>query len=171
MWWCVRLMEHEMNAGAKLAKADNLLFLHADTKLPAYTLLELQRFSASKLVWGRFNVQLNNPAWPYKIISWFINKRSKLTSIATGDQAIFIKRNVFESINGYVEQPLMEDVAISCELKKISAPYCSLSTVTTSARKWEREGIIKTVWLMWKLRAAYALGVCPNKLVKVYYKL
>lgn len=160
----------QMNAGVKLARADNLLFLHADTVLPECAISELVRFSTSKRIWGRFDVRLGNSALPYKIISWFINKRSRLTSIATGDQAIFVRRDVFEKINGYVEQPLMEDIDLSLRLKKISRPFCIGKAVTTSARKWEQEGLIKTVWLMWKLRAAYARGVSPETLVKAYYK-
>jgi len=160
----------QMNAGAKKAKTDNLLFLHADTLLPDLAISELLYFSTSKYIWGRFDVRLNNASLPYKIISWFINKRSRLTSIATGDQAIFIRRDIFEKINGYVEQPLMEDIDISVRLKRISPPYCIKTVVTTSARKWESEGVIKTVWLMWKLRASYARGVSPKKLVKEYYK-
>jgi len=160
----------QMNAGAKLAKTSILLFLHADTLLPESAYPELMYFSTSKYIWGRFDVRLNNNALPYKIISWFINKRSRLTSIATGDQAIFIRRVMFERINGFVKQPLMEDIDLSTRLKKTSQPYCSKAVVTTSARKWEREGVIKTVWLMWKLRAAYALGAKPEELVKTYYE-
>jgi len=159
----------QMNAGAKLATGENLLFLHADTLLPESALKELESFSISPLQWGRFDVCLNNPAWPYKIISWFINHRSRLTSISTGDQAIFLRRDLFEQINGYTQQPLMEDVDLTCRLKKISLPFCIDKPVTTSARKWEKEGVIKTVWLMWKLRAAYARGVSPEILVKQYY--
>jgi len=160
----------QMNAGAKLATAANLVFLHADTVLPECALTELTHFSTSKLTWGRFDVCFDNRAIPYKIISWFINNRSRLTSIATGDQAIFVRRDIFEKINGYVEQPLMEDIDLSSRLKNISRPFCISKAVTTSARKWEQEGLIKTVWLMWKLRAAYARGVSPEALVKVYYK-
>jgi len=160
----------QMNAGAKLATADNLVFLHADTTLPRCALTELVHFSSSESVWGRFDLKLNNGALRYKTISWFINKRSRLTSIATGDQAIFVRRATFEKINGYVAQPLMEDIELSIRLKRISKPYCIKKVVITSARKWEKEGVIKTVWLMWKLRAAYARGVSPNILVKEYYK-
>ncbi|MFT5717407.1 MAG: rSAM/selenodomain-associated transferase 2 [Oleiphilaceae bacterium] len=159
----------QMNAGATLAKADNLLFLHADTVLPDSVLTQLFDFSTSTSEWGRFDVRLDNSALPYKIISWFINNRSKLTSIATGDQAIFVRRDTFEKINGYAEQLLMEDIDLSVRLKKKSKPYCINALVTTSARKWEREGVLNTIWLMWKLRVAYAFGVSPEKLEKIYY--
>jgi len=160
----------QMNAGAKLARADYLLFLHADTLLPESAITELVRFSVSKYAWGRFDVRLDNNALQYKIISWFINKRSRLTSIATGDQGIFVRREIFEKNNGYAEQPLMEDIDLSSRLKTISQPFCISKVVTTSARKWEQEGLLKTVWLMWKLRAAYARGASPEALVKIYYK-
>ena len=160
----------QMNAGARLATADNLVFLHADTLLPKNALSVFEAFSTSRFLWGRFDVQLNNKALAYKVVSWFINKRSRLTSIATGDQAIFVRRRTFESINGYAELPLMEDIALSKCLKKKSKPYCVKAVVTTSARKWEKEGLMRTVWLMWCIRAAYARGVSPNVLVKKYYK-
>ncbi|MFT7185928.1 MAG: rSAM/selenodomain-associated transferase 2 [Pseudohongiellaceae bacterium] len=160
----------QMNAGAKIATAGNLLFLHADTLLPESVLPELMHFSTSKYLWGRFDVRLDHCALPYKIISWFINKRSRLTAIATGDQAIFIHRDLFEKIHGFVEQPLMEDIELTVRLKKISQPYCIKIPVITSARKWEKEGVYKTVWLMWRIRAAYALGMSPEELAKIYYK-
>jgi len=159
----------QMNAGAKLAVGKNLLFLHADTHLSRTSLHQLKIFSKTSLLWGRFDVRFNNPAWPYKIISWFINQRSRLTAISTGDQAIFVRRSVFEQIKGYTQQPLMEDVDLTCRLKKLSKPFCIRAPVVTSARKWEKGGVIKTVWLMWKLRAAYARGVSPEVLVTQYY--
>jgi rSAM/selenodomain-associated transferase 2 len=160
----------QMNVGAKMSTAENLLFLHADTILPEGAMSELRLYSDSKFLWGRFDVQLNNTSLPYRIISWFINGRSRLTSIATGDQAIFIRRELFEKLNGYAEQPLMEDVELTGRLKKISKPYCIRTHVITSARKWEKEGVCKTVWLMWKLRASYAMGARPEELIKQYYK-
>lgn len=159
----------QMNAGAKLATGNVLIFIHADTTLPKQAFAQLSRFSDGLMAWGRFDVCLDNPAWPYKVIAWFMNHRSRLTSIATGDQAIFVKRNVFEQLGGYPDQPLMEDVELSSQLKKITRPFCIHEPVITSARKWEKHGIIKTVWLMWKLRAAYARGVNPDVLVKQYY--
>ena len=158
-----------MNAGAKVAVGENLLFLHADTYLPNTSIYQLEKFSETLFLWGRFDVRLNNSAWPYKIISWFINKRSRLTAISTGDQAIFVRRNVFEQIKGYKQQPLMEDIDLSKRLKLISKPVCLKSRVLTSARKWEKDGLIKTVLLMWRLRLLYALGSNPDKLVKRYY--
>lgn len=160
----------QMNAGANIATAENLLFLHADTYLPEVALTELMRFSTSNYRWGRFDVRLDQITVPYKIISWFINKRSRLTAIATGDQAIFINRDLFEQINGYAEQPLMEDIELTTRLKKINKPYCIETPVITSARKWKKEGVYKTVWLMWRVRAAYAMGRSPEELVNIYYK-
>ena len=159
----------QMNAGAAQAKGECLLFLHADTQLPDSAFVLLKCFLANAYSWGRFDVRLNNPAWCYKVISWFMNHRSRLSAIATGDQAIFVLRRVFEQINGYAPQPLMEDIDLSARLRRHSKPYCIKAKVLTSARKWEQGGVLQTIWLMWKLRAAYACGTSPEVLVKQYY--
>ena len=160
----------QMNAGAKVAVGENLLFLHADTYLPNTSIYQLEKFSETLFLWGRFDVRLNNSAWPYKIISWFINKRSRLTAISTGDQAIFVRRNVFEQIKGYKQQPLMEDIELSRQLGAHSKPLCLRSKVITSPRKWQQEGLVRTVLLMWAIRLKYFLGVSAEQLVKDYYR-
>lgn len=160
----------QMNAGARAATGAVLLFLHADTRLPLSAKTDLHEFATSSAGWGRFNIKLASPGWPYKMIAWFINQRSRLTGIATGDQAIFVQRTLFEAMSGYADQPLMEDIDLSARLKKAASPLCLRSTVLCSARKWQQHGIIQTIWLMWRLRAAYALGVSPEALVRQYYK-
>jgi len=159
----------QMNAGGFEAEGDVLVFLHADTFLPPSALNHLNEFSNSESKWGRFNVSLDNNAWPFRIISWFINHRSRLSGISTGDQAIFVSKKVFDEISGYTGQPLMEDVELSKRLKRLSAPFCIADPVITSARKWEQGGILKTIFLMWRLRIAYALGARPEDLVDQYY--
>jgi len=159
----------QMNRGAALAKGELLLFLHADSYLPLTAQNDLGLFYKSGHQWGRFDVKLNNSQWPFKIISWFINQRSRLTGISTGDQGIFVRRKIFDLLGGFPEQPLMEDVQLCIQLKIIGKPYRIKNALLSSARKWEQEGIVSTVWLMWKLRAAYARGVSPEILVKQYY--
>lgn len=159
----------QMNAGAALASNPQLLFLHIDTLLPPTALAEVRSFSGEEH-WGRFDVALDNRALPYRVISWFINWRSALTSIATGDQAIFVDKSLFEKIDGYADQPLMEDVELSKQLKQSTQAIRLRTRVVTSARKWETEGIIRTVWLMWVLRAKYARGASPSELHAKYYR-
>ena len=159
----------QMNEGAKTAQGELLLFLHADTRLPQSALASLRIFTDQGGLWGRFDVQLDNAHWSFRMISWFINQRSRLTGIATGDQGIFVRRDIFEQLGGYPEQPLMEDIELSCRLKKQGRPFCITDPVLTSARKWQQHGTLRTIWLMWRLRASYALGVAPEILVKQYY--
>ncbi len=158
----------QMNAGAAMAGGDVLLFLHADTRLPATALNDIpQALRAS--VWGRFDVRLSGRAWPLRIIERLMNRRSCLTGMATGDQAIFVRRAVFEQVGGYPDIPLMEDLELSRRLKRLSRPACVHTPVITSSRRWEEQGILRTVLLMWSLRLAWFLGVPPRRLARIYY--
>ncbi len=163
----------QMNRGAKLASGKCLLFLHADTRLPADALGLFNTLESSseraEVLWGRFDVRFDNPAWPFRMIAWFINWRSALSGIATGDQAIFVHRQAFDAIGGFPDQALMEDVEFSARMRRQARPIRFKSPVLTAARKWEREGIWKTILLMWRLRLAYALGTSPDKLAERYY--
>jgi len=156
----------QMNAGAAQAKAKVLLFLHADTRLPAQA-DELVLNSTSH-VWGRFDVVIEGTHPLLPVIAWFMNRRSRWTGIATGDQAIFVRREVFESMGGFPDMPLMEDIALSKKLKAIGPPLCMKARVTTSGRRWERHGVISTVLKMWRLRLAFFLGADPARLAKAY---
>lgn len=158
----------QMNNGAAIASGDMFLFLHADTFLPDNIIQIILDLSQQKNVWGRFDVRLSSNKIIYRIIEWFINFRSCFTSIATGDQAIFIDRKLFESIGGFPEIALMEDIAISRQLKKLASPVCVKQRVTTSSRRWETKGVITTVLMMWKLRLYYFFGVSPDKLNQLY---
>ena len=113
--------------------------------------------------------KLDAPGLPFQVIAWFINHRSWLSGIATGDQAMFVRCEVFKKIGGFPDQPLMEDVELSSRLKRICRPFRIRDKVSTSARKWQLNGTLKTVLLMWELRARYALGGKPEELVKRYY--
>ena len=160
----------QMNAGARLATGNTLLFLHADTILPMGFCELLAQFSSSDKAWGRFNVRLDGKQWPYRMIETMMNLRSRWSGIATGDQAIFVRREVFEAVDGYPLIDLMEDIELSCHLKKVSAPYCIDHQVVSSARRWQQNGITRTILLMWWLRLQYLLGVSPGYLLSQYYR-
>jgi len=157
----------QMNSGASVAKGDVFLFLHSDTVLPDNA-LELISNHFKKPFWGRFDVRLSSDKFIFRIIERFINLRSRLTSINTGDQAIFIDSQLFHSMGGFPEIALMEDIAISKKLKNIVSPICLKQKVITSSRRWESRGIVATVLLMWKLRLYYFFGVSPDKLNRLY---
>ncbi|MDX1633601.1 MAG: TIGR04283 family arsenosugar biosynthesis glycosyltransferase [Marinobacter sp.] len=158
----------QMNAGAAEATGDILLFLHADTRLPAEARPELMRFAASARHWGRFDVRLSGDRPLFRVIGWFMNQRSRLTGIATGDQAIFVRRATFEALQGFEEQPLMEDVELCSRLRLASAPWCIRAPVVTSSRRWEIHGPWRTIVLMWRLRWRYWRGVAPETLAREY---
>ena len=159
----------QMNAGAAKATGDVLLFLHADTQLPRdadHVLLNgLER---SGRAWGRFNVKIEGRSPLLILVGWLMGLRSRVTGIATGDQAIFVRRDAFQTAGGFPEIPLMEDIALCKRLKRISAPLCLSERVVTSGRRWEKHGVINTIVLMWRLRLAYYFGADPNELAQQY---
>ncbi|MFT5211449.1 MAG: rSAM/selenodomain-associated transferase 2 [Flavobacterium sp.] len=160
----------QMNEGAKKAKNDVLVFLHADTILPVNALSLLRdNFWLSDKKWGRFDVYIKGEHLLFRVIEYMINQRSKLSGICTGDQAIFVKKQTFDDLSGYASIPLMEDIDLSKRLKKFSSPYCFREKVITSNRRWAQRGIIRTILSMWQLRFLFFIGVSPNKLHKKYY--
>ncbi len=159
----------QMNKGASLATSDILLFLHADTELPTHAVADIQT-AMQKSEWGRFDVRLNSRQPMLWVVSHMINLRSRLTSIATGDQAIFITRKLFEQVGGYPQQALMEDVELCKQLKAKSKPACLKTKVITSARRWEQHGTCRTILLMWQLRFDYWRGVSADNIKARYYK-
>ena len=160
----------QMNAGARAAAGDVLLFLHADTRLPdgAASAIEGALVDPS-VVGGRFDVRFDSSRHLMKMVAWFMNARSRATSICTGDQAIFVRRSAFEAVGGYPDIPLMEDIELSRRLKARGRLAALRARVTTSARKWEREGPLRTIGLMWTLRLLHFLGVAPARLHRWYY--
>lgn len=158
----------QMNAGAAVARGEVLLFLHADTRLPATALAQLEAFVASDRQWGRFDVRLTGQRPIYRLIAWLVNWRSRLTGIATGDQALFVRRSVFAALQGFRPIALMEDVEMSTRLKTVSAPYCVADPVETDSRRWEQMGPWRTIWLMWRLRWRYWRGESPESLAREY---
>jgi rSAM/selenodomain-associated transferase 2 len=159
-----------MNAGAALGAGDALLFLHADTVLPdgADRLIDA---ALGRRAWGRFDLRIAGSHPLFAVIARMISWRSRLTGIATGDQAIFVTREAFEAVGGFPDWPLMEDIAISRRLKRLCRPYCIGTPVVTSGRRWEQHGVLRTVLLMWRLRIAYYFGVEPALLAARYNDL
>ncbi|WP_372965275.1 TIGR04283 family arsenosugar biosynthesis glycosyltransferase [Marinobacter sp.] len=159
----------QMNAGARASHSANLLFLHADTRLPdnadQYLLSTL---NSAPLVWGRFDVIIEGHSRMLPVVAWLMNWRSRLSSIATGDQAMFMTRELFNKVNGFPEQPLMEDIEISKRLKHICPPVCLPHKVITSGRRWDTYGSWRTILLMWQLRWAYWRGVPAKQLAERY---
>ena len=158
----------QMNAGAALASGDVLVFLHADTRLPP----EADRLMAAAFTggrqWGRFDVAIEGRHALLPLVAGLMNLRSRATGIATGDQAIFVTREAFRTVRGYPDIPLMEDIALSCALKRLSQPACIAQRVTTSGRRWESRGVLRTIATMWRLRLAFFLGASPRRLALAY---
>jgi rSAM/selenodomain-associated transferase 2 len=147
-----------MNAGAAVAQGEALVFLHADTRLPPDAVALIQAALRERL-WGRFDVRIAGRPPVLKLVALLMNLRSRLTGIATGDQAIFVHREVFTVLGGFLDQPLMEDIALSQQLKRLGPPACLRQRVLTSGRRWESQGPWRTVLLMWRLRFDYWRGV------------
>jgi rSAM/selenodomain-associated transferase 2 len=159
----------QMNAGAAAAKSDVLLFLHADTRLPpGADALVLDGLRDSGRQWGRFDVTIEGRHSMLAVVALFMNARSRLTGIATGDQAMFATGAAFAAAGGFPDIALMEDVALSKRLKRIGSPLCLAARVVTSGRRWERRGIVRTIILMWSLRFRYFIGAAPASLARRY---
>ena len=156
----------QMNAGAAAATGDALVFLHADTRLPQGA-DELIFQSLRLFPWGRFDVEIDARHPLLRIVACTMNLRSRLTGIATGDQAIFVRREVFP---GFPDIELMEDVAFCKAMKRFGPPACRRERVVTSGRRWESRGVLRTIVLMWRLRLMYFLGARPERLARIYYR-
>jgi rSAM/selenodomain-associated transferase 2 len=158
---------NQMNAGAEQAQGAWLVFVHADTHFNSSSLRAMVD-QASLHQWGRFNVRLDSKGLSFRVIEWFINQRSRLTGVATGDQCIFVRKPFFQTLGGFARIQLMEDVDFSKRAKKVAPPKCLSAKVTTSARRWQKNGIVKTVLLMWQLRFDFWRGVNPQVLADKY---
>jgi rSAM/selenodomain-associated transferase 2 len=155
----------QMNAGAAVADGDTLLFLHADCRLPEGA---DRLIAGATQAWGRFDVRIDSTLASLRMVAGMMNLRSRLTGIATGDQAIFVSAELFRRIGGFPEIALMEDIAFSARAKRLCRPACLRECVTTSGRRWEKYGVWRTIALMWRLRLAYFLGADPEGLARLY---
>lgn len=161
---------YQLRTGAEISTYPILVFLHADTILPSSGIDSILKvMSTHNADWGCFNVVFANQKCIFKIIAWFMNKRSCLTGIVTGDHTIFVERSTYFDSGGFSDIPIMEDIEFSKRLKKYSRPVCLAETVITSSRKWEQKGIMRTILLMWKLRLFFFFGAPAEKLAKQYY--
>ncbi|GMQ84055.1 MAG: TIGR04283 family arsenosugar biosynthesis glycosyltransferase [Gammaproteobacteria bacterium] len=156
----------QMNAGATVANGQILWFVHADSGIPDKADELIVKSDCN--MWGRFNVHLSGDSILLRVVERLMNLRSRITGIATGDQGIFVSRTLFERIGGYADLPLMEDVDLSKRLKREQRPVCVQHTLTTSSRRWEQRGIVRTIFLMWYLRLAWSLGVPAARLATHY---
>jgi rSAM/selenodomain-associated transferase 2 len=159
----------QMNAGAAAAGGDILWFLHADTRVPADVCVVIERAIAQGAGWGRFDVRLSGQRAALRMVEFLMNRRSRITGIATGDQGIFVRRALFTAIGGFPDIPLMEDIALSTALRQHGRPACLPGPLVTSSRRWETSGVWRTIWLMWRLRYAYWRGDDPAELHRRYY--
>ncbi|WP_302139323.1 TIGR04283 family arsenosugar biosynthesis glycosyltransferase [Halomonas alkalicola] len=171
---CTRVVEaprgraRQMNAGTAMAGGEALIFLHADTRLPEEANRLIEAALAGGHRWGRFAIRLEGRHPLLPVIASAMNLRSRLTGIATGDQALFMTREAFAAVGGFPDQPLMEDIAMSRRLKRLSPPACLREKVTSSGRRWEQNGAWATILLMWRLRFRYWRGASPEKLAREY---
>ncbi len=160
---------HQMNAGARASHGDALVFVHADTLVPSSFAADIaSALSDPAVVGGRFDVRLDSAALAYRIIGAMISIRSRISRTATGDQAIFVRREVFDRLGGFPNLELCEDLEFARRLKRAGRIACLRARVTTSARRWNRDGVIRTIVRMWLIRAMYLMGVAPARLKRMY---
>jgi rSAM/selenodomain-associated transferase 2 len=166
---CPRGRARQMNFGAAQARGQTLLFLHADTGLPSDALSAIHTALANpRAHWGRFDVRIEGRPRLLKLVATMMNLRSRVSGIATGDQALFVRRDSFLRVGGFPDQPLMEDIEFSKRLCRFARPVCLYQRVTTSGRRWERDGVWRTIALMWRLRWLYWIGTPPERLARLY---
>jgi rSAM/selenodomain-associated transferase 2 len=158
----------QMNAGAAAATGEVLLFLHADTTLPQQADAAIAQAMSAGAHWGRFDVRISGHSALLPVIAALMNARSRITGIATGDQAIFVRRTLFSAQGGYADLPLMEDIELSARLRRVARPTCLRARVETSGRRWETRGVWRTVLLMWQLRWRYWRGTPADVLAQAY---
>lgn len=157
----------QMHAGAMAAQGEILWFLHADTRPPEMAEALIEQALEQRL-WGRFDVRMSGTQWLLPIVAWMMNWRSCWSGIATGDQGIFLSRRLYEKIDGIPQTPLMEDIALSRRLLDVGRPACIHTPLLTSSRRWEQNGVVRTILLMWWLRFGYWIGISPQRLAGWY---
>lgn len=158
----------QMNLGGRAASGDYLLFLHADSR-PCFAAAELEKALGGAPLWGFFPLRLDGEQAVFRLLERMISWRSRVSGIGTGDQMLFLHRDLFRDCGGFAAIPLMEDVELCTRLRRGAAPLVPPLAVETSSRRWEQRGVLRTVLQMWSLRLAYALGVAPERLWQAYY--
>ena len=158
----------QMNMGADVARGEYVFFLHADS-LPTIDSAGLANALTETPDWGFCRVRLSGRRTAFRVIEWAMNHRSRLTGVATGDQMLFVRRDVLVHIGGFARIPLMEDVEICKRLRRLGPPLILAQPVVTSSRRWEERGVLATVMQMWVLRLEYFFGVSPHTLWRQYY--
>jgi rSAM/selenodomain-associated transferase 2 len=159
---------NQMNLGAAVARGDTLCFLHADTT-PEFDEAALHAALDGEFAWGFCRVALRSRLPALRMVSAFMNRRATLTGIATGDQMLMVDRELFAEQGGFAAVPLMEDVEICKRLRRVVRPRALPLVVCSSGRRWEDNGVIATILLMWALRLAFWFGVSPERLWRLYY--
>jgi rSAM/selenodomain-associated transferase 2 len=158
----------QMNTGAQAATGTVLWFLHADTRPPADAdRIILPALQAGGGIWGHFDVAMGGP-WPLRVVAWLMNRRARISRIATGDQGMFVTRQAFRQVGGFAALPLMEDIVLSRDLRRLGRPLVLRPALQTSTRRWQKHGIVSTILSMWLLRFAFFLGVSPERLAAHY---
>jgi rSAM/selenodomain-associated transferase 2 len=158
----------QMNRAAAEASGQWLWFVHADTRFRHSPDGLLAFFQSMEKDWGFFSIRLDAAGWRFRLIEWMMNRRSRFSRIGTGDQGLFVRRSLFEQLGGFADIPLMEDVELCKRLRRLGRPQVAATRLVTSARRWQRHGVVRTVLLMWRLRLAYFLGVSPERLAQHY---
>ena len=162
----------QLNAGARSSRGDVLLFMHADCLAPeSVDLILVNALNGRSSAWGRFDVRIQSPRRMLGLVAAMMNARSRWSGIATGDQGIFVTRTLFDHAGGFPLLPLMEDIAMSRALKRVTKPHCLREKFLTSGRRWEQRGVLRTILLMWRMRLAYYLGADPAKLASRYHNV
>ena len=160
---------HQMNIGAAAAHGDALVFVHADTRVPTnFAAAIAHALGDTAVVGGRFDIELDDPALGYRMVGTMISLRSRLMRSATGDQAIFVRREIFARLGGFAEIPLCEDVDFARRLRRVGRIACLHDRVITSARRWQRDGLLRTILRMWVIKSLFLLGVSPDWLHRHY---
>ncbi len=159
---------HQMNQGEAIASGSILWFIHADTSVPESSAKFILESISTERPWGRFDIRFDNPSVRMKLVAFAVNLRSGLTGVCSGDQAIFLLRSQFHKMGGFPNIPLLEDIALTKNLRRETQAIRIRTPVTTSARRWENHGYLRTIFLMWFIRFLFWVGVSPRKLARLY---
>lgn len=159
----------QLNRAVGFSRGGILLFLHADTQLPADCLPHVEAIlAAPRVVLGAFQLKIAAPGWKLRVVERVANLRSRLFSTPYGDQAFFLKREDFTRLGGFREIPLMEDYDLVKRARHLGRIGLSPAAVRTSARRWTRLGVVRTTLLNWWVVLAYRAGIAPERLEKWY---